>query len=382
MKRSARMSFFPAVVLSAAFLSSACGDKRSRGTEDQGQQASEPAVASPAADEGIVLSPESRALAEVTTVPVRYEVVRDRTHATGEVQVNGRRVARIVSRISGWVEEVRRIRGDRVRSGDIVLTIYSPEYQTAGRELLSARTRLAQAVAKADSAEVETARAIYTSARKRLLLFGEAEAEVDTLLRSGDIDPVVHVHSPFDGTLIENNMVQGHRVEAGTEVCFISDLRTVWAILNVLEKDLASVRVGSAVSIRVGAYPGQVFRGEVTFVDNIMDEGTRTVKVRVEVDNQDGRLKPGMFVDADIDCGSERRALAIPSEAVQQDGMSRFVFVDRSGRFYRRDVQTRVGFGNVIEISGGLAAGDTIVVGGAFILKSEMLKAGFGEGGD
>jgi multidrug efflux pump subunit AcrA (membrane-fusion protein) len=376
------MSFSPALVLCAGLLWSACGDERSRGAEVRGRQASAPGDASPGADEGLVLSPESRALAELTTVPVRYEMVRDRTHATGEIQVNGRRVARVVSRMSGWVEEVRRIRGDRVRSGDVVLTIYSPEYQTAGRELLSARARLVQAMAKADSAEVETARAIYTSARKRLLLFGETEAEVDTLLRAGDIDPIVHIPSPFDGTIIENSMVQGHRVEAGTEVCFISDLRTVWAILNVLEKDLASVRVGSAVSIRVGAYPGQVFAGEVTFVDNIMDEGTRTVRVRVEVANRDGRLKPGMFVDGDIDRGSERQGLVVPSEAVQQEGASHFVFVDRNGRFYRRDVQPGVEFGAVFEIRGGLAAGDTVVVGGAFILKSEMLKASFGEEGD
>jgi Cu(I)/Ag(I) efflux system membrane fusion protein len=305
--------------------------------------------------------------------------VRDFTHTTGEIQVNGRRVARIVSRLPGWVDEVRRIQGDPVRRGDIILTIQSPEFQTAGNELLSAWGRLEQAQARRDSGEVTTARAIYTSARKRLLLYGESDQEIDELLRGGEAGAILHVHSPFDGSIIESAMVPGHRVESAAEVCFISDLRTVWAILNVFEKDLASVKVGSRVSITVGAYPGRTFEGRVAFVDNVMDEATRTVKVRVEVNNQEGLLKPGMFVEGDIDRDGTRRALAVPADAVQQEGAERFVFVARNGRFHRQTVEPGSSSDAMVEINGGLQEGDSAVVGGAFILKSELLKSGFGE---
>jgi Cu(I)/Ag(I) efflux system membrane fusion protein len=332
-----------------------------------------------AAVAGIALSAASRALAEVRTEPVRYGEVWDRTHATGEIQVNGRRVTRIVSRLPGWVEEVRRIQGDHVRRGDIVLTIYSPEYQTAEGELFGARSRLEKAEAKGDAAEIETTRAIYASARKRLLLFGESEEELDALLQAGEVSPTLHLHSPFDGTILENTMVPGHRVEAGTEVCLISDLRTVWALLDVFEKDLASVKVGAGVLIKVGAYSDDVFTGKVALVNNVMDEATRTVKVRVEVANQDGRLKPGMFVDGDIDRGPARQALAIPAGALQQEGMTRFVFVARDGRFFRQDVDPGVTSGADVEITRGLQEGDSVVTDGAFTLKSEMLKSGFGE---
>ena len=211
------------------------------------------------------------------------------------------------------------------------------------------------------------------------MLFGESEEELDALLKTGEVSPVSHLHSPFDGTILENTMVPGHRVEAGTEVCLISDLRTVWALLNVFEKDLASVKVGSGVLINVGAYPDEVFTGKVALVDNVMDEATRTVKVRVEVANQDGRLKPGMFVDGDIDRGPARQALAIPAGALQQEGTTRFVFVAKNGRFFRQDVDPGVTFGADVEIARGLQEGDSVVTDGAFTLKSEMLKSGFGE---
>jgi Cu(I)/Ag(I) efflux system membrane fusion protein len=381
MNRTTRSVILLLLAASSALVLPGCRDRKSADAlEDQGAPISEPSA--DVTVTGIELSAASRALAEIRTEPVRYGEVRDRTHATGEIQVNGRRVARIASRLPGWVEGVRRIQGDPVRRGDIVLTIHSPEYQTAEGELFSARNRLDKAGAKGDATEIETARAIYASARKRLILFGESAEELDALLRAGEVSPVAHIHSPFDGTILESAMVPGHRVEAGTEVCLISDLRTVWALLNVFEKDLASVRVGSGVSVTVGAYPDDVFTGTVALVDNMMDEATRTVKVRVEVPNQEGRLKPGMFADGDIDRGPARQALVVPTEALQQEGMTRFVFVARNGRFCRQDVDPGVAFGTQVEVTRGLQEGDSVVTGGAFTLKSEMLKSGFGEGGD
>ncbi len=335
-----------------------------------------------AATPGIVLSPASRALAELKVEPARVADVRNRKHTTGEIQVDGRHVARIVSRLPGWVEEVRRIKGDSVRRGDIVLTIYSPEYQTSESELLSARNRLETATTKGDKSEIATAQAIYDSARKRLLLFGETESELDELLQAGEVSPVVHVHSPFDGTILDATMVPGHRVEAGTEVCLISNLSTVWALLKIVESDLASIKVGAKATVKVSAYPGVIFPGTVAFVDNVLDEATRTVEVRVEVNNQDRRLKPGMFVDADIDISEAHQSLTVPVAALQQEGSTRFVFVATAAGFFRRDVKVGIESEDIVEIVAGVQAGDSVVTDGSFALKSEMLKSAFGEAGD
>ena len=156
MTRNALLLFLAA---SCAALLPGCGDRRpADASVAEGAAGSEPPGDAAAA--GISLSPAALALAEVRTEPVRFGEVRDRTRATGEIQVNGRRVTRVVSRLSGWVEEVRRIQGDHVRRGDIVLTVHSPEYQTAEGELFGARSRLEKAEAKGDAAEIETARAI------------------------------------------------------------------------------------------------------------------------------------------------------------------------------------------------------------------------------
>jgi Cu(I)/Ag(I) efflux system membrane fusion protein len=328
---------------------------------------------------GVSLSKESEALAEITTEPAAYRESRRVTRATGEIEVNPRRSARIVSRVSGWVNDVRRIQGDHVRQGDVVLTIYSPEYQAASSEFHRARERRERARSRADSSEVATAQAIYESAAKRLVLLGESAEEIASLSAS-DVSPVVHVHSPFDGTILESHTVAGLRVEPGSEVCSIADLRTVWVVLDVFEQEITSVEPGADVTIRVAAHADEEFKGNVAFVDKVMDEATRTVKVRVEVSNERDRMKPGMFVEAEIYGRSERRALMVSQEAVQRERGEYFVFVREGDRFLRKDVETGDADAGRVEIVRGLSEGEPVVVRGAFLLKSEMSKAGFEAG--
>lgn len=161
----------------------------------------------------------------------------------------------------------------------------------------------------------------------------------------------------------------------------IADLRTVWVIASVYEKDIARVGKGQAASVTTKAYPDRKFRGRVTWVADTVDERTRTLKVRIEVDNGDRKLKPGMFIRADVVFGGRDKILMIPATAVRRQGGETIVFIDEGGgRFERRDVALGVGSNGVVEVRSGLKPGERVVAAGSFTLKSELEKEGFGGG--
>ena len=329
----------------------------------------------------LVLAPEAVALAEIATAPAARRALRSGFTATGEIAVNDKRTARVVARTDGWVQAVHRYVGDNVRAGDILAEIASPGYQTAVNDLLLAVKRLERARATADAREMESAGAIVNSARRRLLLYGESKAEIEQLVADASPPATVHVHAPLGGTVLTSNAVPGHAVEPGAELYAIADLATVWALVDVFEKDLARVTVAAPVFLTVAAYPDERFAGKVTLVNSTMDEATRTVKVRVEVPNGNRRLRPGMFVAATISAGPAREGLAVPEAAIQEDGEERYVFVaEGGGRFRRQTVEVGTRDSGYVAVVAGLVAGTEVVTDGAFVLKSELLKSGFEAG--
>jgi RND family efflux transporter MFP subunit len=192
------------------------------------------------------------------------------------------------------------------------------------------------------------------------------------------VPAVVHVHAPIDGTVLTSHATPGHAVEPGGELYTIADLDTVWGQVDVFEKDLARASVGARVSLAVAAYPGDRFPGEVTLVSSVMDEATRTVKVRVEVPNPRRRLRPGMFLAATIAEGAARERVAVPAPAIQEDGEGRYVFIaEGGGRFRQQAVAVGAQDSGYVEVESGLEPGVEVVTDGAFVLKSELLKSGF-----
>lgn len=327
----------------------------------------------------LVLAPEAVIMAEIATAPAVRRVFRSSFTATGEIAVNDRRRARVVARADGWVNAVHRYTGDDVRRGDILAEIVSPGYQTAATDLFLAVERLGRARAVGDAQEIGAAEAIANSARRRILLYGESEAEIERLAADKQVPAVVHVHAPIDGTVLTSHATPGHAVEPGAELYTIADLDTVWGQVDVFEKDLARASVGARVSLAVAAYPGDHFPGEVTLVSSVMDEATRTVKVRVEVPNPRRRLRPGMFLAATIAEGAPRERVAVPAPAIQEDGEERYVFIaEGGGRFRQQAVAVGAQDSGYVEVESGIEPGAEVVTDGAFVLKSELLKSGFG----
>ena len=359
--------------LPALLLVASCRDKA---PADPGHQAEGTGPA--AAPTSVTLTPDGVAAANIKTEPAATRVLARRVTAAGDLEFNGRRLVHLTARTPGRVERVLVVAGDRVREGQVLAEIYSPDYLTLQAEYLLAAERAKRLAG--DPAEAGQAKALLDSSRERLLLVGASPAEVDGLGALSVPRPLLSIRATLTGTVIEASVLAGDWVDLGATLFRLADLTTLWACLHIQEKDLSSVKSGAEAVLRTQAYPGEDFRGRLVLVGDVVDAGTRTVEGRVEVPNPRGQLKPGMYVDASVAAAGERAVLAVPESALQDDEGHTVVFVKTGERtFTRREVQAGERFAGYVEILGGLAEGETVVTSGGFLLKSEMRKGGLGD---
>ena len=238
---------------------------------------------------------------------------------------------------------------------------------TAGKNLQSAEHDLEVAKATAENS-VNGTKAALTAARRKLLILGLNVATIDALAKKTDLAATFSLNSPIDGIVVERNATVGASVGTDANVFKIIDLSQVWVDANVFEKDLQRVRTGQEVKLTVPAFPQTTFSGRVIFVDSVVDPDTRTVKVRTEVANPDGRLKPDMFANVQIVTDVNRAAISVPQSAVLNDEGKTIVFVADGNTFDKRQVQAGIQDNDRVEIIDGLKAGDKVVVKGNYLL--------------
>lgn len=357
-----------AAALAVFTLAAAC---RSRSAGNAGGEEPRPAAASGPAS--VTLTPEAVAAADLKTAPAAMRMVARRIPAAGEIGWNARRVVHLTSRTPGRLERVLVAQGDRVREGQLLAEIYSPDFLTLQAEYIQAAARARRHAG--DPAEEGPARAVLAGARERLALLGVDDREFGAIDASSLPMPLLHVHAPLGGTVLQCDVVAGDAVELGTSLFRLADPSTLWAGLHIQEKDLGAVKPGDEVLLRTQAYPGEEFRGRLALIGDVVDAATRTVEGRVELANPGGRLKSGMYVEALIRPGGERRALTVPEESVQEDDGQTIVFVKTGERtFARRPVRLGERYDGVVEILAGVAEGETVVASGSFLLKSEIRK--------
>lgn len=295
---------------------------------------------------------------------------------TASVEFDLERVVDQTVRVGGWLERVNAYPQDRVRAGDTLALVYSPDYLVAQSNLLQARRQADAARAAGDSADLRTAAALVESSRQRLRLLGASERAVTRLLETGVTEPALAVVAPLSGTVAESDATRGAAVSPGDRLFRIADLSTVWLRIDLYERDLGYVHAGDRVTISVNAYPGANFHGRVTRIGGVLDTATRTVRARAAVANPDGRLKPGMFVTAIVQStGSAGVAAAVPEAAVQQVGDDAMAFVRMGpGRYAVRHVVLGTREGGFFEVRSGVTVGEQVVTRGSFILKAELTK--------
>jgi cobalt-zinc-cadmium efflux system membrane fusion protein len=333
--------------------------------------------------------------------------INDGLTVTGEVQLNENAAVHISPRIPGIIESVKVDMGALVREGDVLFNINSVELGKALSDYERSRALAALAGKNVDrekslfkrriSSEQEMIDAQMTyeqhkaerdAARQVLHVLGLT----DEVLASTDRgEPGVRagtlpVRAPLEGTIIEKHAVVGELVEPGSDVMLLADLTTVWVWADIYEQDLPRLiqarNLGPIpVNVLVRAFPGQPFEGKIDYVGATMEERTRTVKVRATVENTDRLLRPGMFCEIRMGVGTREEALAIPEGALLSDEGRDFVFRHWKEDYYvRRPVKRGREFPDRVEILEGLEPGDRIVVEGAFLLKSDILREKMGAG--
>jgi len=239
-----------------------------------------------------------------------------------------------------------------------------------GKNLQSAEHDLEVAKATAENNAAST-KATLTAARRHLLILGLKDSAIDALSTKPGLAATFELNAPIDGIVIERNATIGATVGTDASVFKIIDISRVWIDANVFEKDLPRVRVGQPVKLTVTSFPGSTFSGKVIFINSVVDPDSRTVKVRTEVPNPDGRLKPDMFANVEIITDVNNAAISVPQSAVLDDGGKSIVFVAEGKGYKQRQVQLGIKSGDRVEIIDGLKAGDQVVVKGNYLLLQQ-----------
>jgi Cu(I)/Ag(I) efflux system membrane fusion protein len=247
------------------------------------------------------LSPRAQALAQVKTERVAFRHLMKEIKAVGQMEFDERKVAYVAAWVPGRIDKLFvDFTGYRVNQGDPLVWIYSPNLLTTQEEYLLALETLEKVKDSPDIETIHGAESLVQSARKRLLLWGIEEAQIVDLEKNRSASTHMTIYAPIGGTVIHKNASEGKYVKEGENLYQIAELSQLWMRADIYESDMAIIHLGQDVIIHTDAYPDDVFKGKIVFIDPYLDPKTRTVKVRMDVPNPREKLKPGMFVDAYI----------------------------------------------------------------------------------
>jgi len=288
------------------------------------EPASEETEASESAHEEnvVTLTKQNLEHVEIKTEPVKLGSIDTTLKAAGRVTENMNKTAKVASTLEGRLTKLNFDLNDRVKAGDVLALVQTPE------------------------------------------LLGKA----------------LEIKAPIDAVIIERKSTVGELVDKGGAIYTISDPTDLWVIAEVKERDVAAVKVGQDATFKVLAYPDREFRGKVVRLGNQIEADSRTLEVRIETDNADGKLKAGMFADVEITTTILKDVIVVPDTALQSDGESQVAFIALGdNKFEKKAVTLGMEQSGRVQVLDGLKIGEEVVTEGSFILKSELLKGELGE---
>jgi cobalt-zinc-cadmium efflux system membrane fusion protein len=326
-------------------------------------------------------------MSHVRVLTVQPTTLTRSLRLTGAVAYNSFRTTPVITQVSGPVSRVVVVPGQKVREGEPMLYVASPDYSQLRTNYLKAKDAYAlaqmanarahdlyqhhaialQNVEQAESAEVQ-AGGDLVAAQAALKVMGITDP--DALLKAPPSFEVP-VRAPIGGLVVEQDVSAGQLIQPGSTQCFmISDISTVWVLVNIYQKDLPYVRVGDSVAIQTDTYP-EVFHGRISYVAASLDPSTRTLQARIETNNPDAKLKKDMYVVAIVNAGTIPNAIALPDAAVLRDSENQpFVYAAVSpNQFGRRSVTLGESLNGQTEITSGLKAGDRVIGNGSLFLQ-------------
>jgi Cu(I)/Ag(I) efflux system membrane fusion protein len=377
----------------------------------------------------LTLSEYAQKLSEIRTTPVERRFVFAEIRMVGKVEYDETRLAYLTAWVPGRLDRLYvDYTGVPVQKGDHMVYMYSPELATAQTELLEALNRVKQPDTGRPSVVNDRAGEWLEDIRDKFRLWGLTDEQIAEIESRGTVSNYMTIYAPMGGIVIHKNALEGMYVDTGTRIYTIADLSRVWVKLDAYESDLAWLRYGQEVEFETEAYRGETFRGTIAFIDPILDDRTRTVKVRVNVNNEDGRLKPAMFVRAvvrsevaaggrvvdaklagkwmcpmhpeivkdgpddcdqcgmplmrteslgfvSVEAGDAEAPLVIPASAPLITGKRALVYIelpDKPGTFQGREITLGPRAGGHYIVRGGLTEGERVVVSGNFKIDSAM----------
>jgi membrane fusion protein, heavy metal efflux system len=347
----------------------------------------------------VKMSLETQKESGVVVAPAKKERLGGAIGATGKVEVNADRIAHVSPRISGKIVSVKASLGDNVAADQVVAVIDSVELGEALSRYHQSKTRLALAknslerikalvekkiAARKDILQAETDfQTVQTELHtdeERLILYGLSPADLEG---ANHKKPLLSVRSPLAGAVTEKHAIVGELADPSKSLYTVADLSSVWVLVDINEKELAKVHKGQAAIVTVGAFPDLKLRGRITYIADLVNEATRTVKARIEVANPGRKLKPEMFATVELALPSDAPpVLAVAEDAVQELQGKKVLFVaENETTFEPRPVELGRRSGGRVEIVGGLKDGERYAVKGSFLLKSELMKGELGEHG-
>jgi len=328
----------------------------------------------------------------------------------GVLSLNQNRTAHITSLIHGQIAHLSVDLGTRVKKGQVLVTINSPDFGQVQADFLNARAKLnlsrieyerakmlleKNAIGEREylrrKAEYEKITTEYGALGSKLHSLGITHTQIDELIAKCDAikdkdykceiaDPNLRVLSPLAGTVIFRDVIVGEHIEPEKVLFTVSNLSTLWALLDAYEKDIPHISAQSKVYITSPLYPDRTFPGKITYISNTVDEQLRTVKIRVEVDNSKGHLKPNMYIQGVVQNHmDEDMILVVPETAVQTlDGEKIVFLMEGENTFGYRRVKLGGKLGDMRIIADGLKGSENLVIKGAYTIKTEMTKGTFG----
>lgn len=333
----------------------------------------------PAPDQ-VVLTERAKVLAQLRTSEVRRRSdPSTELRLLGRVEPDETSARTVTAWVAGRIERLHvRVTGARVRSGQVIAEIYSPEVFTAHQDLRAAQQQV-QRLSQAGEMARGAAQAALEAARERLRLLGIRGEQLAALEDESEPLRTVRIHSPFSGTVIERLATEGAYVAIGEPLYRIANLARVWVQLEAYERDLPLLQVGQKVNIQIEARPAEAIEGTIAFIDPTVDPQRRTARVRVEVNNADRDLRPGMFAQAVVQAGARSAGeapLVIPDTAPLFTGLRSIVYVEvpntERPTYQVREVRLGPRANGGYPVIAGLSEGERVVTRGAFVLDADL----------
>lgn len=312
----------------------------------------------------------------VRSAPVERMDFTRTIRTVGEVEYDEEALYLVNTKISGWIEKLHvDFVGASVEKGEPLLEIYSPELVTTQQEYLLALRNARQLAGTNAVSVVEDADQLLSSTRKRLEYWDIPASEIERIEQTGEVKKSVLLRAPASGIVVKKNAVEGDHIKVGDDLYQIADLSKVWVHASVYDNELPWIREGQSATMELSYLPGQTYEGRVSYIYPYLREKARDVHVRLIFDNPDLSLKPGMYVNVQLQSRTIPNALVVPSEAVIRSGERAVAFVVQTpGRFEPREIEIGVEGGpggRYVRVLSGLLEGEEVVTSAQFMLDSE-----------